>query len=123
MVSIRSSETIALLLCIATASAAINIFDPSVYSFYFYVNTNPDLIRAPYFTFEGAQQHWQQFGIHEGRQASGSFHTRQYLARYPDLARRFGANYTAALEHYLTVGRAQGLLGYVDGGFEGAYQC
>ena len=103
------------------ANGQVDIFDPSVYSFYFYVNTNPDLIRPPYFTFDGAKQHWQQFGIHEGRQACGSFHTQQYLERYPDLKAKFGSNYTAALEHYITVGKNEGLLGFVDGGFDGRW--
>lgn len=104
-----------------TPASAYDIFDPAVYSFYFYINTNPDLMQPPIFTFEGARQHWQQYGIHEGRQASGNFHTKQYLERYPDLKQRFGNNFTAALVHFLTVGKSQGLLGYVEGGYEGRY--
>jgi hypothetical protein len=109
------------LLAASQASAQIDIFDPSVYSFFFYVNTHPDLIHPPYFTFDGAKQHWQQYGIKEGRQGCGSFHTEQYLERYPDLKQKFGDNYTAALEHYLTTGRAEGRLGFLEGGYGGRW--
>ena len=41
--------------------------------------------------------------------------------RYPSLAKKLSQNYTAAVEHFLTVGQKEGLLGYVDGGYEGRY--
>ena len=40
--------------------------------------------------------------------------------RYPSLAQRFGKNYTAAAEHFLTVGQQDGLRGHVDQ-FQGRY--
>ena len=35
---------------------------------------------------EAAAQHWCDNGVDEGRQATSSFHTKQYLDNYPDLA-------------------------------------
>jgi hypothetical protein len=99
----------------------VNIFDPHVFHFYFYVNTNPDLIANGILTKELAEQHWRDHGIMEGRQACGSFHTRQYLDRYPDLKKAFGKNYSKALDHYITTGISEGRLGYYEGGEYGRY--
>jgi cytochrome P450 len=38
------------------------------------------------------QHHWQNFGVGEGRQAHGCFHTRQYLARYDDVREVMGGD-------------------------------
>ncbi|KAL3852768.1 hypothetical protein ACJMK2_016384 [Sinanodonta woodiana] len=85
------------------------VFDPG-----FYLNTNPDLLKAGIVTPEAARSHWLNNGIQEGRQGCGSFHSRQYLARYTDLANAFHTNYVAAVQHYLQLGHAEARLGYVE---------
>ncbi|KAK3611309.1 hypothetical protein CHS0354_015726 [Potamilus streckersoni] len=85
------------------------VFDPG-----FYLNTNPDLLKAGINTPEAARSHWLNNGIQEGRQGCGSFHSRQYLARYTDLTNAFHTNYVAAVQHYLQLGHAEGRLGYVE---------
>lgn len=116
-----AAVTLIFVVALSVGALGADIFDPAVYSFYFYVNTHPDLVQAGLATFDKARDHWANYGLREGRQACGSFHTQQYLQRYPDLAKQFGKNYSAAVNHYLTVGRAAGLLGYVDGGFAGRW--
>ena len=75
----------------------------------------------------------------EGRQATSSFHTKQYLDNYPDLAEVryhiyiinkcrinfngifevFGSDYRALVLHYLNNGLAEGRLGYKVGANHG----
>ena len=96
-----------------------SIVDPRVYNFYFYLNTNPDLTKAGITTESQAEQHWTQHGINEGRQACGSYHVLQFLDNYPDLKQKYGTNYTAATQYYLSTGYNQQLLGYTPN--KGAY--
>lgn len=98
-----------------------SIFDPAVFNFYFYCNTDSDLVQSVCGSVASAQQHWAQFGVHEGRQATSPFHTQQYLDRYPDLKQAFGNNFTAAIYHYLTRGISEGRVGYLEGGGYGRY--
>ena len=93
-----------------------NIFDPRVYNFYFYLNTNPDLIEAGINTPSQAESHWKNNGINEGRQACGSFHVLQYLDNYPDLKQKYSTNHTGAIDYYLSTGYAQKQLGYIPSG-------
>lgn len=95
---------------------AQDIFSPEVFNTYFYINTNPDLIAAGIFTEEQAQAHWKRNGIAEGRQACGSFHTLQYLERYPDVKDACQSSPLCALGHYLSYGLKEGRLGYKEGG-------
>ena len=86
---------------------------------------------------EAAAQHWCDNGVDEGRQATSSFHTKQYLDNYPDLAevryhiinkcrinfnrifKVFGSDYRALVLHYLNNGLAEGRLGYKVGANHG----
>lgn len=84
-----------------------DIFDPRVFNWKFYLFNNPDLIN--YFgnnaNETNAKIHWQNSGIHEGRQAASSFHSKQYIANYPDIANAFGVSgYYNATQHYLNSG-------------------
>eukprot|EP01084_Bolivina_argentea_P178150 307969_1 len=107
-----------LLFTLVSNSFAANIFDPRVYNYYFYVTTNSDIISANITTEQKAANHWQNVGIFEGRQACGSFHVLQFLDNYPNLAKKYGTNYTAAIDYYLQPngGYDQHLLGYTIGG-------
>ncbi|MBW2528050.1 MAG: hypothetical protein JRI23_27965 [Deltaproteobacteria bacterium] len=56
--------------------------------------------------------HWMSNGIDEGRRASLTFYSRDYLARYPDIETQLGAdNFRGAIQHFVTVGYAAGLDG------------
>lgn len=107
------------LLLLFNAIYGQSLTDPRVYNFYFYLNTNPDLTAAGIKTVAQAQQHWLTFGINEGRQACGSYHVLQFLDNYPDLKQKYGTNYSAATEYYLSTGYNQQLLGYTPN--KGAY--
>ena len=99
-----------------TIAGGVSLWDPRVYNYYFYINTNPDLREAGLFSKEDARNHWLTYGIEEGRQACGSFHTLQYLDNYPSLKQKFGTNYTQAIEYYLNYGYSIGRFGYTIGG-------
>ena len=59
--------------------------------------------------------------IFEGKQACGSFHVLQFLDNYPDLKKKYGTNYTAAISYYLQTGYDQNMRGYTIGGGYGRY--
>ena len=63
---------------------------PSVFDPHFYLNNWPDLEHHGLHTKEAAAQHWCDHGVDEGRQATATFHTRQYLGTgYLSKPRRF----------------------------------
>jgi hypothetical protein len=60
----------------------------------------------------GAEWHWLNFGVNEGRRGSGRFGSRWYLAYYTDVAAAKGAqNYEGAIDHYFVSGRNEGRYG------------
>jgi hypothetical protein len=91
----------------------VEIFDPSVFNAAFYSATNPDIDHS---SVESVQQHWQNYGVAEGRQAHGCFHTRQYLSRYEDIRAACKGDTGCALDHYLLHGISEGRVGYVEDG-------
>lgn len=97
------------------------VLDASVWNFEYYVNTNPDLYANGIATLEQAQAHWLEYGLSEGRQASGQFHILQYFQRYPQLAAQLDNNLTAGVINYVAAGQAAGRVGVVDGGAYGKY--
>ena len=48
------------------------------------------------------KNHFNNFGIKEGRRGSYIFDPRYYLNKYSDLKEAYGNNYVGALEHYIT---------------------
>jgi len=92
------------------------VFDP-----HFYLNTNPDLEHANLHSEQEAANHWCSNGVHEGRQATSSFHSVQYLRNYPELQDIYGDDYEAATKHFLEHGAEEGRLGYVEGGAHGRW--
>ena len=101
----------------------INIYDPRVYNYYFYVTTNSDIISSNITTEKEAANHWKTIGILQGKQACGSFHVKQFLDNYPSLKQKYGTNYTGAIDYYLQKngGYDQKLYGYTIGGGYGRY--
>src|SRR5438128_1504439 len=79
-----------------------DIVDPRVFEWRFYVDSYGDLLQNHITDRFNAEQHWQTNGLKEGRQAHPGFHSRQYLERYDDVRRSYGAdNYQGAVEHYI----------------------
>lgn len=97
-----------------------DLLSPLVFEPQFYINTNNQLHHRGIDTVEKAKRDWLHHGLHEGLQGCGSFHTKQYLARYHDLNVAFGTNYTGAAIHYLTH-QHELRYGYQEGGFHGRW--
>lgn len=77
-----------------------------VFDSLFYPSANLDLAN-----YDSAQlgAHWLLHGIDEGRQASSTFYSRDYLARYPSIASTLGAsNYRGSIYYFVTIGYAAG---------------
>ena len=55
---------------------------PLVFDAVFYLNNHPDLYDAGIRTREAAIDHWCTDGVDQGRQATNSFHSLQYLEKY-----------------------------------------
>ncbi len=94
-------------------SATTNdIFDLVVFNWQFYLDANSDLRSNGILTEAQAKNHWQTSGIKEGRRSSPEFYIKDYLLLNPDVADYATTNHlnlnTAALEHYLGVGRIEG---------------
>jgi len=53
-------------------------------------------------------QHYIDYGIYEGRNASGTFNATDYMNRYPDLQAVFGNDMMAYVSHYVYSGAAEG---------------
>ena len=68
-----------------TENLSIQVCDydhPSVFDPHFYLNSYPDLEQHGLHTKEAAAQHWCDLGVDEGRQATSTFHTVQYLGTF-----------------------------------------
>ncbi|XP_062590330.1 uncharacterized protein LOC134251922 [Saccostrea cucullata] len=87
----------------------------------YYLNHNPDVVSLGIHTLEKARNHWLTKGIDEGRQAIGSFHVKQYLRRYIDLANAFGTKYRQAIHHYINHTSTEHRVGYIEGGYGGTW--
>jgi microsomal dipeptidase-like Zn-dependent dipeptidase len=76
----------------------------------YYLNTNGDLVNAFGFNDPSAIDHWITQGLpNEGRRSSLRFDVKYYLSAYADLQVAFGkTNYTAAFDHWVNTGRAEG---------------
>jgi len=77
-------------------------FDPCWYSAKY-----PDIKRIFGGDLTKVTNHWNTFGIKEGRDSSATFSLRAYVARYPDLKRIFGANYRALWNHWHSHGKRE----------------
>jgi hypothetical protein len=72
----------------------------------------------------GAEWHWLNFGVNEGRRGSGRFGSQWYLNYYSDIAAAYGAqNYAGAIDHYFLYGRNEGRYGTDPNCPESAWGC
>ncbi len=89
------------------------LLSPLVFDWQWYVSHYSDLQFNGITTEALAQQHWLTYGIDEGRQAYAQFSSAVYLQKYPDLSAALGStNYRGAIEHYVSIGYAEGRTGY-----------
>ncbi|MEL7068377.1 MAG: MAC/perforin domain-containing protein [Cyanobacteria bacterium J06581_3] len=80
------------------------VFDPD-----FYIRSYSDLVKAfGYPNPTAATNHWQTYGIKEGRRSSPAFDVQYYLNHHPDLQQAFGTDYAAVINHWLTYGITEG---------------
>lgn len=80
---------------------------PPVFNEAYYLAANPDVAKAGY----RAIDHWQAFGIKEGRASAPNFHVQEYLANYPDLQQAYGTNWLGGIYHYYQFGINEGRFG------------
>ncbi|XP_063448261.1 uncharacterized protein LOC134727801 [Mytilus trossulus] len=94
-----------------THSVPVDLASPEVFDSVFYSNYYHQVITHSVNTPEAVKLHWLTHGIDAGWQGSGQFHSKEYIARYPDLQKAFGNNYRAAIQHYLTFHHSEHRLG------------
>ncbi|MBQ6550880.1 MAG: GBS Bsp-like repeat-containing protein, partial [Lachnospiraceae bacterium] len=75
------------------------VFNPD-----YYLSKYPDLKAAFGTNTWAAFEHFIQYGISEGRQATAAFSVTAYRDRYADLQNAFGSNLMLYVQHYLTNG-------------------
>jgi hypothetical protein len=84
------------------------LLDARVFDLAYYKANYADLRNAFGNNDEAYIQHWLDYGIKEGRQASEEFSSITYINRYPDLKNAFGNNYELAVKHYIDYGIGEG---------------
>lgn len=77
-----------------------------------YLASYQDLIAAFGTNVAAAANHYDQYGVKEGR--SISFDAAAYLSKYPDLQAAFGSDTILATQHYITFGREEGRTATAD---------
>ncbi len=93
----------------STNTVELNDFQKNlVFDAVFYSNKYPDLKNAFGTDATKLYNHFQQFGIKEGRQAHPVFDVKYYLAQNSDLKAAFGSDYAKVINHYVTLGYKEG---------------
>lgn len=80
----------------------------NVFDYDYYVTHNPDVARAFGNDPKAVYEHFLNYGMREGRQASADFNVQSYQARYRDLRAAFGGDLPAYYRHYISNGKAEG---------------
>ena len=73
----------------------------------YYLNRYADLKKAFGSNQSYAFNHFLQFGMKEGRQASANFNVAAYRARYADLRAAFGGNLVSYFQHFILHGLSE----------------
>ncbi len=82
------------------------VFDPT-----FYDGKYEDLHKAFNGNAKNLYQHFCEYGMKEGRQASADFDPKVYRDRYADLKRAFGQDWQKYYTHYIEYGISEGRSG------------
>jgi hypothetical protein len=86
--------------------------DPDVFDWQQYLAWNGDVAAAMPGQYN-SENHWNWWGLAEGRRAAVPFWAPGYLQRYPDISNYCGpTNYPCAAQHYVNYGRNEGRIGY-----------
>ena len=83
--------------------------ESSLYDFEYYCMANEDVAVALNYDEEKMYEHWINFGMAEGRNASMVFNAKYYLEVNPSVKAVVGTDYIAAYEHFVTTGLLAGL--------------
>ena len=83
--------------------------EASLYDFEYYKMANEDVAVALGYDEEKMYEHWLNFGMAEGRNASMVFNAKYYLEVNPSVKAAVGNDYVAAYEHFVTTGLLAGL--------------
>ncbi len=83
--------------------------EASLYDFEYYTMANEDVAVALGYDKEKLYEHWLNFGMAEGRNASMVFNAKYYLEVNPSVKAVVGNDYVAAYEHFVTTGLLVGL--------------
>lgn len=95
-----------------TDSKAVTIYQgvqySPVYTYTYYRKKYSDLRKEFGTDKEKFFNHFCQYGMKEGRQASSSFNVQKYKSRYADLRKAFGDNLPEYYKHYCVYGKKEG---------------
>ena len=80
----------------------------AVYNGTYYSSHNADLKKKYGLDDAGLLQHFVQYGMKEGRQATAGFNVKNYKARYADLRKAYGNDLKKYYMHYINYGRKEG---------------
>ena len=83
--------------------------EASLYDFEYYCMANEDVAVALNYDKDKMYEHWINFGMAEGRNASMVFNAKYYLEVNPSVKAAVGTDYIAAYEHFVTTGLLAGL--------------
>ncbi len=91
------------------------VADPSLFVPSYYADQNPDVLKKVGYNEEKLLNHWNKYGLKEGRRASPVFDVRYYLKQNPDVADTYGSqNYVKAARHWYDTGRQEGRASHPD---------
>ena len=83
--------------------------ESALYNYEYYTNANEDVAVALGYDEEAMYQHWLNYGMAEGRNASMVFNAKYYLEKNPSVRAKVGNDYVAAYEHFVNEGLLAGL--------------
>lgn len=74
----------------------------------YYAQNNPDVVAAVGNSTAALLEHYMNYGLAEGRNASAAFNAHAYRSRYADLNAAFGDSWIEYVKHYVSVGKSEG---------------
>ncbi|RTZ43168.1 calcium-binding protein [Candidimonas sp. SYP-B2681] len=81
---------------------------PLLFSLKWYLDSNPDVAEAVRQGLIDAFEHFERFGVGEGRSATPIFSPKEYLRHYPDVAAAVARGEITAYGHFLMHGMSEG---------------
>ena len=75
-----------------------------VFDSIYYADNNPDLYLAYGYDYVSLANHWNNYGMAEGRKSSAILDLKYYVESNPDIKSAFGNNYVLAYNHFINNG-------------------